>query len=125
MVDVVTYHSQNAKPHECWIGYVVLSDGNQLQVRISGATEQAVIDKARWFWASEKARQDRARASIGDQAASDGENLISDRPSGKGQVFLGKVWMLNRATGERARVDAGEVGNYEGRGFVKGGPRSK
>lgn len=124
MVDVVTYHSQNAKPHEAWIGYVVLSDGNQLQIRISAASEQQVIARAQAFWSAEKARQDRVRASIGTDIATGGENLISERPSGKGQLFLGKVWMLRRQTGERARVEAGEVAGYEARGYIKAGPRS-
>ncbi len=39
--------------------------------------------------------------------------------------FAGKVWMLNRSTGERARVLPGEVESYASRGFERGGPRSK
>lgn len=38
---------------------------------------------------------------------------------------VGKAWMLNRATGERARVDVGQIAEYEAKGFIKGGPRSK
>lgn len=125
MVDVVTYHSQNAKPHEAWIGYVVLSDGNQLQVRISAATEAAVIAKAQAFWATEKERQDRVRASVGGEDAPEGENLIQGAAINNQHRFSGKVWLLNRTTGERARVEANRVGDYESRGFVKGGPRSK
>lgn len=44
---------------------------------------------------------------------------------GRGGSFVGKVWMLNRATGERARVLPGEVDDYAARGFERGGPRSK
>ncbi len=43
----------------------------------------------------------------------------------QGAQFAGKVWMLNRATGERARVLPGEVESYTSRGFERGGPRSK
>lgn len=38
---------------------------------------------------------------------------------------VGKAWMLNRVTGERARVDVSQVAVYEAKGFIKGGPRSK
>jgi hypothetical protein len=44
---------------------------------------------------------------------------------GRGGMFVGKVWMLNRSTGERARVLPGEVADYVAKGFEKGGPRSK
>ncbi len=44
---------------------------------------------------------------------------------GRGECFTGKVWMLNRSTNERARVDPGEVESYASRGFERGGPRSK
>ena len=44
---------------------------------------------------------------------------------GRAAAFTGKVWMLNRTTGERARIEAGLVAEYEGKGFIKAGPRSK
>jgi len=44
---------------------------------------------------------------------------------GRGECFAGKVWMLNRATGERARVASGEVADYVAKGYERGGPRSK
>ena len=44
---------------------------------------------------------------------------------GRVAAFAGKVWMLNRTTGERARIEVGLVAEYEGKGFIKAGPRSK
>jgi len=44
---------------------------------------------------------------------------------GRGECFAGKVWMLNRSTGERARVLPGEVADYAAKGYERGGPRSK
>ena len=38
---------------------------------------------------------------------------------------IGKIWMLNRQTGERVRVMPNEVVEYEIKGYIKGGPRSK
>lgn len=39
--------------------------------------------------------------------------------------LAGKVWVLNRTTGHRTRIDVSEVVSYEANGYVKGGPRSK
>ncbi len=46
-------------------------------------------------------------------------------PQGRSGSFVGKVWMLNRATGERARVEPHRVVAFEACGFERGGPRSK
>lgn len=38
---------------------------------------------------------------------------------------IGKVWMLNRQTSHRVRIEADQVSKYEWMGYVRGGPRSK
>jgi hypothetical protein len=43
---------------------------------------------------------------------------------GRGKANIGKVWMVNKATGQRARVEAGSVDDFQSRGYVRGGPRS-
>jgi len=50
---------------------------------------------------------------------------VASRGAHLAEMFGGKVWMLNRATGERARVLPDEVESYAAKGFEKGGPRSK
>ncbi len=42
-----------------------------------------------------------------------------------GALFAGKVWMLNRLTGERVRIFPSEIADFIDRGFERGGPRSK
>lgn len=43
---------------------------------------------------------------------------------GRGKANIGKVWMVNKATGQRARVEADSVSDFQSRGYVRGGPRS-
>lgn len=124
-IAVATYHSTNAKPDELWLGYCILPSGQQLLVRFSGATEESVIAKARAFYEKEKARQDRLYGSTAAAADNDAISDDDDVPSGRGVQFVGKVWMLNRETGERARVIPAEVADYAAKGYVRGGPRSK
>lgn len=45
--------------------------------------------------------------------------------SGRGQGFVGKVWMLNRETGHKCRVEPGSVEGMIQAGYCKAGPRSK
>lgn len=128
--EVATYHSTNAKPEEAWLGYCILpKDGSQLLVRFSGATEAAVISKAQSWYDKEKRRQDTLYASTAAAAdndwMADAGTLATSRGSHLAAMFTGKVWMLNRATGERARVLPAEVVDYAAKGFERSGPRSK
>lgn len=125
--EVATYHSTNAKPEEAWLGYCILpKDGSQLLVRFSGATEATVISKAQSWYDKEKRRQDTLYASTAAAADNDADDLQSpSRGSHLAAMFTGKVWMLNRVSGERARVLPAEVADYAAKGFERGGPRSK
>lgn len=123
-IQVVTYHSVNAKPDQQWSGCCVLPSGQRLEIWFCAGSEQGVIDRARAFYEREKARQDRLYGSTVAAADNDEAEVNAAGPS-REQVFTGKVWMLNRETGERARVSPGEVGSYIARGFNKAGPRSK
>lgn len=109
---ITPYQSENGK----WLA--LMDFDNNTFMPFFGASKADAVNRAEAFLEREKARWLRADSS-------GTENLTSERPAGKGQVFLGKVWMLNRETGERARVDAGEVAGFESRGYVRGGPRSK
>lgn len=124
-IKVVTYFSDRPNsPNEKWSGCCILPSGQRLEIWFCAGSEQAVIERAQAFYAREKARQDRLYAST--KAAADNDEVEEVvRTSGKGAQFVGKVWMLNRATGERARVLPGEVASYAAQGYVRGGPRSK
>lgn len=130
MTEVVTYYSSNAKKHQAWIAYVVLPlDGNQLLVRSEGHTEDEAKQRAIAWYEKEKARQERLyRAELEENKPVDDDGWTSNPGgvgSGKGQVFVGKLWMLNRTTGQRARIEPSELQSYEAQGYVRGGPRSK
>lgn len=51
--------------------------------------------------------------------------LEAHKPSGKGKVFVGTIWMINRNTGARARIPAEQYDAFVAQGFERGGPRSK
>ena len=50
----------------------------------------------------------------------------SEKPavSGKGQIFVGKIWMIHHQNHLRARVLPIEVDKYEKDGYVRGGPKT-
>ena len=121
MCDVVTYHSVNAKPHQQWIGYAVLPDGNQWGVRFEGRAELEVIDRARAFYAKEKARQDRLFPGAAVEAQQEKE---SPEGPGRGHAASGTVWLLNRKTQARARVAPDQVAECLAKGYVRAGPKT-
>ena len=54
----------------------------------------------------------------------EGEVTVS-APSGRGAALVGSVWMIHHAKKLRERVPASELDLYLGRGYEKGGPRTK
>lgn len=123
-MQIVTYHSTNAKPSEAWMAFVVLPNGSTVQVHFKAATEQSAKDNAETFYIAEKERQLKL---CGTSAAEPVSNpVVSSEPkSGRGAGFVGSVWVLNRSTGHKARIQASELAGYEANGYVRGGPRSK
>lgn len=115
-MDIDTYHSTNTKNiNEAWVGYLLMPrDGRQLTIRFSGPDEKTVIDRAHAFYDNHVRKY--------AESVSNGNGIPE---SGRGKVFIGKTWLLNRTTGERARVLDAEVNGYLARGFIKAGPRSK
>lgn len=51
-IEVVTYHSTNAKPSEAWLAYVE-NNGVRWMVQFAAATEEAAKAKALALWESE------------------------------------------------------------------------
>lgn len=118
---LMTYQSATAWPDKRWLCVMDMCDNGTLYMNFFAATEQAATDKANAWWDVEKAKQLRIMAvEVIDPTVDDVR-----MPSGRGAGFLGKVWMLNRSTGARARIEASEIGNYEAKGYVRGGPRSQ
>lgn len=61
-------------------------------------------------------------ASNGWGASNTGWN---DKVEKQSHGLAGKVWMINRSTQTKTRVDPSQVAEFETRGFVRGGPRSR
>lgn len=120
-IKVVTYHSHNSKPEEQFIGYIVLPDGNQWQVRFSSNSEAAVIAKATALYRKEKERLNNLYGKSDIEVDKPANHVKS---SGRGAHFAGKVWVVNRQLHDLKRIEASELASYEARGYVRGGPRS-
>jgi hypothetical protein len=112
--EVVTYHSKNSKPEECWTAYCVLPTGEQWLVRFAGTDELTVINKAKVFWAKERARWIKLDTTTGTITP------VRARITRHGEHVIGKVWLVNHELKERVRVTAEEVDGYLARGFVRG-----
>lgn len=118
---ITCYQSTEAAVVMQWLAYMDLGNCSMC---FFGNTEAAARANAQRFFDREKARQLHLHGAA-SQVAGDVENLTHGATDNQQHRFSGKVWMLNRASGERARVDAGEVASFEARGYVRGGPRSK
>jgi hypothetical protein len=117
-MQILTYHSTNAPTHKSWVAYPTI-DGLFL-VRCEAATEQEAVARAEAWYVKEQTHQ---AALVGTSEID--EECGAPIGQGRGQSFAGKVWMLNRSTGERARVMPNEVQQYAAKGYVQAGPRSK
>lgn len=118
-IKVITYQSANAKPDERWIGYVVLPNGQNWQVRFSGSDEQSVIANAKTVYVAERAKQTKLRGSLNSETDKD---MPADSST---HHFSGKMWVVNRTTHDLKRIEPSELAGYEANGYVRGGPRSK
>lgn len=145
--NIVTYHSSNAKPHEAWLAYVVLPSGEQWLVRFTGHSELEAKTKAQVLWDKEQKRYAVVNkvdivnaalaaaafnriATVGAEPAScnidhPGYNFAQSKGQGRGAQFVGKVWVIHQETRELKRIDPNELDSYLGRGYIRGGPRSK
>lgn len=121
MTNIITYESKNAKPHERWLAYAVLPNGQQWLVRCTGETEEIAATKAKTLYEAEKAKK------LGIKDTQRIENLDFDKPfegPEKLHHLAGKIWMINKATGDKKRIDPSEEDQYKWAGYERGGPRS-
>jgi hypothetical protein len=119
-MQILTYHSKNAPFHKAWVAYPVIDD--LFLVRCEATTEADAIARAEAWFVKEKARQ---AVLVGTSEDEDESSMFNRAMDGRGQGFTGKVWMLNRSTGDRARVMPDQLQQYVARGYVQAGPRSK
>lgn len=122
---IIVYYSPDARPHERYLSFIELPDKSQLLIRHCGETEEQARERAREFWGYEKERQLRLmgkRAALAAPKPAQVTATASDTPRTSG--FAGKIWVVNRGTQHKCRIDPGELPEYESRGYVRGGPRS-
>jgi len=110
-IEIVTYHSTNAKLENAWIAHVVLPNGEYWGVRFCGSSEEIVKVKATQLWASESQKY----------RATDVGIVKTDN---RGLHFAGKAWMINKTLNKKIRIDIDKVDEYTAMGWERGGPRS-
>lgn len=115
MTTIVTYESKNvANPKQRWMAYAVLPNGELWLVRCTGETEEVAATKARTLYESEREKHSKLA-----------HNQTMSKDSKPSQHHnAGKVWMINKQTGDKKRVAESEIAQYEWAGYVRGGPRS-
>lgn len=114
-----SYKGQDEWGGDTWLAHMNL--GNDIYMSFFGATKDAAETRAREWYETEKKRWERIDPSS-KSVAETGEGWT--KPEGRGQHFVGKIWMVNKSTGDKKRIDPTEQTLYEGRGYVRGGPRS-
>ena len=105
--------------------------GNDIYMTFFGANVKEAEERARNWYATEKARCNRIDTSEPEakSEASDGgwgdNNDWSKPVDGRGKHFIGKVWMVKHGPEKhKVRIDQSQVAEYEAQGYVRGGPRS-
>lgn len=122
-MNLTTYQSAKAWPEKRWLAHMELGKG--VYMSFFGKTEEEALAKANDFWQRETERQ---KALMADAIAKPKPvEAATDevKSEGRGAHFVGKVWMIHNHTRQKIRIDSSEVSLYEGRGYVRGGPRSK
>lgn len=120
-----SYRGQDEWGGDTWLAHMNL--GNDIYMSFFGATKDAAETRARDWYETEKKRWERidpSSKSVGEANAGWGNSDGWTKPDGRGQHFVGKIWMVNKSTGDKKRIDPTEQTLYEGRGYVRGGPRS-
>jgi hypothetical protein len=120
------YEGQDEWGSNRWLAHINL--GSDIYMSFFGPTKEAAEKRARNWYENERKRAERIDPSIksNDPVSNDGwgDSDGWSKPDTRGMHFAGKVWMVNKSTGEKKRIDPSEQSLYEGRGFVRGGPRS-
>ncbi len=127
-VKIISYFSEEPiAPNMAWLAYVILPSGKMWDVRFNGSTKEAAIESAKRLYLSELARFKTNREDIENdkvKPVARGKKAPRSLPSVKKSRGKGQIWVVNRKTGKRARIDPASLAEYESKGFVKGGPRS-
>ena len=129
-MQITTYRSKNAKPELAWLAVLTNDGGMPVGIRFMGSSEAYVIAEAR-SWIKEQRplkpfERDIPVAQYRTYKASKSSGIApikSESGPGRGQGFVGKVWMWHAGLDKRLRVPASEVDQLELDGWVRKGPR--
>ena len=88
-----------------------------------GSSPEEAKSKAQEFINNEIERQRKLYRA--PETDGDGEATPAPVMSGRGQCFVGKVWVANRQTKQIRRVTTQEADIMLSQGWVKAGPRTK
>lgn len=143
------YEGQDEWGAKKWLAHMNL--GNDIYMSFFGHTKKEAEDKGHAWYAKESARfkhMDSSQMDSKPKAApvvvmnnNDGwgsegwggtAQVVAEHngwpneqtATGRGHHFAGKVWMVNKTTGDKKRIDPSEQSTYEANGYVRGGPRS-
>lgn len=134
-----SYEGQDDWGNDKWLAHMNL--GSHIYMSFFGPTKEAAETRARDWYEKERKRlgkQDTSEKKWSeddwiktdpkpvDNAGWGNAQPISNDDWGQPKIhaLAGKVWMVNRATNHKTRIDPSEVDSYIANGYVRGGPRS-
>jgi predicted RNase H-like HicB family nuclease len=122
LATIMTFQGKDIVSEEwSWVAMFYNPANNMAQmVNFHGKTENEAREMAVNWWRKTFAIREPRQS---DLAASDssGHRVASvEGGCGRGKVFIGKKWMINRKTKERARVAESDIATYQANGFEFG-----
>lgn len=123
------YEGQDEWGSKKWLAHLNL--GNDLFMSFLRGTKKEAESAAR-EWYERESKRFKHQDSCGMDSApkmptwgnNDGWSNASREPTKGHHGMTGKIWMVNKATNDKKRIDPSEQAVYEANGYVRGGPRS-
>lgn len=114
MPDILTYECTNAPTEKLrWLAcFHGKARGEAIPMNFNGETEQEAIDKLTAWWHNINSVN-----PVVSQTAQDKADQIMSYV-GRGQCFVGKVWVVNKDGGKRVMPE--EVDSYLAQGYIRG-----
>lgn len=134
-MQIVAYQTDEItnSPNLKWLGFIKGDGGLLIPIRFNGASKEEVKKKAsEWLQSQRKPKpweEDTTEEAFAEYVASNPVEptvkkvFPSQRPSqgpGRGHGNAGRIWVVNRDTGDRKRIQESELKEYIGLGYMKG-----
>ena len=135
-IKIVTYQSSEAvSPQMKWIGYIQKA-GIYMNIRFNGETEKEVEKKAKFwynnqtkpkFFQQETTEEDFAKWQE-EQPKPEPKKIFpsqvrvvsQNQGSGRGHGNAGRIWVINKKTRDRKRIQESEMPEYAAQGYIRG-----